>query len=150
VINVPIIRPADAADIEELVALDHAARASSERRAFIGRSISHGACQVGTLDGRPVGYIILEYTFFENGFISLLYVAEGSRRRGIGAALIRHVERTCRTPKLFTSANASNAPMRRLLLGLGFQPSGVVENLDENDPELLFFKRLSEGATVPE
>jgi len=56
--------------------------------------------------------------------------------------LVRHVEQECRTPKLFTSTNESNAPMRALLAKLGFSPSGVIENLDEGDPELVFFKRL--------
>ncbi len=35
--------------------------------------------------------------------------------------------------------------MRQLLGGSGFQPSGIVENLDENAPELLFFRRLPGG-----
>ncbi len=136
--HTPIIRPAAPADIEALITLDHIARATSQRQALIRRSVTHGTCLVATFDARPVGYLILEYTFFENGFISLLYVAEAYRRRGIGAALIRYAEQVCLTPKLFTSTNTSNVPMQRLLLGLDFQPSGVVKNLDDGDPELLF------------
>jgi hypothetical protein len=36
--------------------------------------------------------------------------------------------------------------MRRLLAGLDFLPSGAVENLDDNDVELIFFKRLNRVA----
>jgi len=32
--------------------------------------------------------------------------------------------------------------MRRLCARLGFQPSGIVENLDDGDPELFYFKRV--------
>jgi hypothetical protein len=32
--------------------------------------------------------------------------------------------------------------MRSLLTKLGFEPSGIIENLDDGDPELVFFKRL--------
>jgi hypothetical protein len=32
--------------------------------------------------------------------------------------------------------------MQRLLLQAGFEPSGVIENLDEGDPELVYVKRL--------
>lgn len=45
----------------------------------------------------------------------------------------------CPQPKLFTSTNRSNLPMRALLLKAGFIESGYIENLDENDPELVFF-----------
>jgi hypothetical protein len=32
--------------------------------------------------------------------------------------------------------------MQRLCVHLGFRPSGLVEHLDEGDPELFFVKRL--------
>lgn len=40
--------------------------------------------------------------------------------------------------ELWTSTNQSNQPMQRLLERLGFLPSGVIEGLDEGDPELVF------------
>ena len=48
-------------------------------------------------------------------------------------------------PKLFTSTNRSNAPMQSLLAKLGYRPSGVIENLDEGDPELVYMKHVSDG-----
>ena len=32
--------------------------------------------------------------------------------------------------------------MQALLSRMEYQPSGLVENLDEDDPELIYFKRL--------
>ena len=41
----------------------------------------------------------------------------------------------------------SNFPMQRLLATLGFDRSGFIENLDEGDPELVYFKRIRDNAT---
>jgi hypothetical protein len=53
--------------------------------------------------------------------------------------LLRHLIGLCRTDKLWTSTNLSNQPMQALLVHAGFRLSGFIENLDENDPELVFF-----------
>jgi hypothetical protein len=44
----------------------------------------------------------------------------------------------CVPPKLFTSTNES------LLREQGFEASGVIHNLDEGDPELVFFQQVRE------
>ncbi|WZB72100.1 hypothetical protein WJ968_11125 [Achromobacter xylosoxidans] len=46
----------------------------------------------------------------------------------------------CDTAKLFTSTNQSNVAARRLMAKAGFVPSGMIENLDEGDPELVYVK----------
>ncbi|MDQ2305679.1 GNAT family N-acetyltransferase, partial [Pseudomonas aeruginosa] len=70
-------------------------------------------------------------------------VAPDCRRRGIASALLRQARDDCRGDRLFTSCNRSNLPMRRLLEREGFQPSGVIDNLDEGDPELVFVRFLA-------
>lgn len=65
------------------------------------------------------------------------------RRHGVATALMRHVESICPTAKLFTSTNESNTPMQRLCKTLGFVRSGWIENLDEGDPEIIYFKRVA-------
>nr|WP_207930214.1 hypothetical protein [Pseudomonas aeruginosa] len=67
---------------------------------------------------------------------------EQAGRRGF--LVERLAQEQCRVAEeLFTSCNRSNLPMRRLLEREGFQPSGVIDNLDEGDPELVFVRFLA-------
>ncbi len=136
------IRPANEGDVEALCALDLVARGEGGRREFIKDSVAAGTCHVAVAGGEVVGYGVLNYGFYREGFVEMLYVHAGHRRRGAGAALLRALEGLCRTPKLFTSTNLSNLPMQALLNRLGYTLSGVINNLDEGDPELVYFKRL--------
>jgi len=140
--NQLIIKLAAIENLKAIVDIDDVAQSDSHRREFIARSIGRSHCYFAEWNGKVVAYAVLEYRFFENGFISMLYVAAEHRRKGIAAMLVRFLEGACRTPKLFTSTNASNAPMRQLLGKLDFHPSGSIENLDIGDPELIFFTQL--------
>ena len=136
------IRPAVEADIDALCSFDLIAQRQETRREFIRGEVTAGNCFVAVGDGPPIGYGVLNYTFYYQGCIDMLYVHSGHRRSGAGEALTRHMESRCRTPKLFTSTNLSNLPMQSLLAKLGYELSGVIHNLDEGDPEIVYFKRL--------
>lgn len=140
-----LIRLAQPEDAERLIAFDHVAQADAHRRAFIQRTIAEQTCWAAMAGDDVVGYGVLVYTFFANGFVDLLYVHPAQRRTGVGAALMRHFEAICRTEKLFTSTNLSNLPMQALLNRLGYTLSGVIHNLDEGDPEIVYFKRVRLG-----
>ena len=137
-----MIRPAVENDVQTLCSLDLIARQEEERREFIRREVAAGTCFVAVADGEVIGYGVLNYTFSNNGCIDMLYVDFEHRRRGAGAALLRHMELLCQTPKLFTSTNLSNLRMQSLLAKLEYELSGVIHNLDEGDPEIVYFKRL--------
>lgn len=136
------IRPAIENDIDALCSFDLIAQREETRREFIRREVVSGNCFVAVRDKQVVGYGVLNYTFFHLGNIDMLYVHSDHRRSGAGAALIRHMEVICQTTKLFTSTNLSNLPMQSLLAKSGYVLSGVIHNLDENDPEIVYFKRL--------
>jgi GNAT superfamily N-acetyltransferase len=126
-------------DIAQLVAIDPFARTDPGRCKEIAGAIADGRCLLlRDGDGAAVAFAIFGVWFFGAAFIELFYVAEPKRRSGYGRALLRHLDRMHRDEKLFTSTNQSNAPMRALLEAEGFVPSGVIENLDPGDPELVY------------
>lgn len=136
------IRPAGRADIAALIAIDPISLTDPSRRESIAHWAAAGHCHLALRAEKPIGYVALTRDFFHQPFIEMLIVAEDDRRTGVGIALIEH----CKTlvpggEKLWTSTNRSNAPMRALLAKAGFVESGVVENLDEGDPELIFLLR---------
>jgi ribosomal protein S18 acetylase RimI-like enzyme len=136
------IRPADENDMDALCSLDLIAQREEQRREFIRGEVISGNYFVAIADEKVIGYGVLNYTFFHVGNIDMLYIRVDHRRNGAGAALIRHMESLCQTPKLFTSTNLSNLPMQSLLAKSGYVLSGVIHNLDEDDPEIVYFKLL--------
>ncbi len=140
------IREATPDDRGVIIALDNVAGLEPGRIKFIDRVLQSAACLVAERDRRVIAYAALEYTFFDNGFVSIVYVAQPERRRGIGRALMNALASRCETRKLFTSTNESNQPMLQLLNVLGYVPSGVIHNLDPGDPELVFFLDLGRRA----
>lgn len=142
------IRPAANSDVDAICEFDHIAQQNNRRRAFVGRSVAAGNCFIIEAHHQVVGYAVLEYSFYEQGFISMLYIHPEYRRQGAGMMLMQHLESICQTPKLFTSTNLSNLPMQALLAKLGYKLSGVVHHLDEDDPELIYVKYLKRSARV--
>ena len=140
------IRDATAVDRNALVALDDVARRDPGRARLIDEALESADCIVAEKNDHVVGYAVLDYRFYSYGFIPLVYVAERQRHHGMGRALVQALAARCRTPRLFTSTNQSNGPMRRFLETLGFQPSGIIYNLDPADPELVFVLDLESGA----
>ncbi len=136
------VRPAVESDVEVLCSFDMIAREGNARREFIRHSVASDTCFVAVSDGEVIGYGVLNYTFYYNGCIDMLYMHSNHRRRGAGTALLKHMESLCRTPKLFTSTNLSNLPMQSLLAKSEHVLTGVIHNLDEGDPEIVYFKRL--------
>lgn len=136
------ISKAKKSDIEAVISVDHVAAHDENRRRHICEWISGDNTIVAVVGNAVVGYAVLEYTFFSQGFITMLIVAEKSRRKGVGTALVSHLEEICKRGKLFTSTNESNKPMQALMQSMSYEPSGVVHNLDDGDPELFYFKKL--------
>ena len=135
------IRQAEEKDIAAIYSFDHLAHVE-QRRKFIQNSVRSGTASVAVLDDKVVGYAVLEYTFYAQGFIAMLYIHPECRHNGVGSKIVRYLESICKTEKLFTSTNESNLPMQALMKKLNYIPSGIINNLDEGDPELVYFKRV--------
>ncbi|MER5987283.1 GNAT family N-acetyltransferase [Streptomyces sp. NPDC001787] len=145
-----VVRRANDADADALAGIDTVAvEGDGHRRASIREWCRQGLAVVAEDASGPLGYCVVEYTFFEQGFVTMLMVAPSVRGRGVGKRLLDSVAASCTTPKLFASTNVSNQPMQRLLQHAGWSPVGLVHGLDEGDPELFFLHRPRTGQPHP-
>ncbi|TAK60884.1 MAG: GNAT family N-acetyltransferase [Dehalococcoidia bacterium] len=136
-----VVEPAAAGDLQRIIAMDPRAADTPGRREFLERAHAAGECIVARRGGEMAGFVVLDRLFFGQRFVELLYVEQAHRRAGVARAMVRHIEWLCPGEKLFTSTNESNAAMHAFCAALGFAPSGRIDNLDEGDPEIVYFKR---------
>jgi ribosomal protein S18 acetylase RimI-like enzyme len=136
------VTQAAAADLPELLDIMKIG-STGDHTDYIKQSVKTGRCLAAVKSDKVIGFGILGKTiFFGQNFIELLIVRPGYRRQGVATALIRHMEALCSTNKLFTSTNQSNNAAQKTFEANGFIRSGLIENLDEGDPEIIYFKRL--------
>ncbi len=131
-------------DLDAVLAIGSIARSDDARLNQLRLGLAQSEVDLALIDGVPRGFALLHRRFFGHPFLELLVVAASHRRHGIGSDLVRHLLRLAGGSGLFTSTNQSNAPMRALLSKLGFEESGIIHNLDPGDPELVYFKRLTQ------
>jgi GNAT superfamily N-acetyltransferase len=136
------VRLAATRDRRAIAACDPRVEADLHRRDLIDSAIAARHCWVVERAAGIAGYGVLTANFFARDFVELVFVAEDSRRKGIGDAILETIERARRADRLFTSTNESNAAMRALLGKRGYRASGAIQNLDPDDPELVFVKFL--------
>jgi GNAT superfamily N-acetyltransferase len=137
-------RIAQAVDFVHLAEVDER-WTEPDRRLRLEQAILELRCWVAAPPGapdRPVAYGLLRHNWFGQPLLELLMVHPQHRGHGIGSALLKHLVAAAGWPeaKVFASANRSNTIMRQLLEREGFIESGIIHNLDEGDPELIYVK----------
>ena len=143
-----MVKKATEQELEPIQALDDLVLGNRSREYFIANVVRAGQCLLAQIGDNLVGFGVLEQSFYGNAFISLLIVHPDHRRRGVATALINHIESICPTEKLFTSTNKSNLIAQQAFEAMGFVKSGYIENLDEGDPEIIYFKHLEAIAQI--
>ena len=137
-----VTRAAGHGDVDAMLACDVYAQAHASRGEAVRAAVGQGHCQVAIRAGQVAGYVLTHGEFFGYAFVSLVVVAPGQQRRGVGLRLLAAAEAACRTGKLFTSTNQSNGAAHRLFARAGVVRSGQIDHLDEGDPELVYVKLL--------
>lgn len=128
-------------ELDEIVYLDSEVIGSDRRREYINKAIKDNRCLVVKNDTSIVGFLIYTTDFFECSFISLIIVKPTERRKGYASSLIKYFLSVSPTNKIFSSTNQSNNKMQEVFKATGFIQSGIIENLDEGDPEIIYFKQ---------
>jgi len=134
------IRRAGPADITLIRTIDSRLEADPGHARFVARVLDMGESWLALVGGAPAGYALVSRQFFDRPFVDTLVVGQAHRRRGVAQALMSRCETAHDDDRLFTSTNRSNRPMRALLAKTGWRGSGVIHNLDPDDPELVFVK----------
>ncbi|RDI45629.1 GNAT family N-acetyltransferase [Falsibacillus pallidus] len=135
------IRIANLEDLDQIAAVDCAVIQNDSRKLILKKAIQEQKCLVGELSGKIEGFLTFHTDFFECSFISLVIVSPSARRKGLASRLIKEFIGQSPTEKVFSSTNESNIPMQKVFDSLGFEQSGIVHNLDEGDPEMIYFIR---------
>jgi RimJ/RimL family protein N-acetyltransferase len=58
----------------------------------------------------------------------------------LASSLLTHMSRISPTNKLFSSTNESNESMKKVFIKNNFKKSGYIDNLDEGDPEIIYYR----------
>ena len=132
-------------DIDLVARVDPRLEPASASRQHIVDLLGVGMSWAVVLGEHAVGFAIVTRHFYGFPFVDLLHVNQAHRREGVGQALMDHCEAAHDADRIFTSTNESNAPMRRLLAKADWSVSGLIENLDPGDPELVFVKFKDPG-----
>ncbi|MEK3981676.1 GNAT family N-acetyltransferase [Psychrobacillus sp. FSL K6-2836] len=133
-------------DLDEIVKIDIEVIGNDSRRKYINKAIEEDRCIAIKNESSVVGFLIFDIHFFNCSFISLIIIKPTERRKGYATSLIEYFISISPTNKIFSSTNQSNITMQEVFKAIGFMQSGIIENLDEGDPEIIYF--ISTKATV--
>jgi GNAT superfamily N-acetyltransferase len=138
-----IIRPPHRTDLTVVMTLAVQAIGPERAGPVVRSHVEQHHLLVAEAEGQVIGMLAYRTDWFQCTLVSLVGVREDFRRRGVARALYKAVEQMSPSPRLFSSAEETNAPGIRMHTALGFAPSGHIDNLPQGYRELLFYKRLS-------
>ena len=128
-------------DLDSIVHIDIDVIGNDSRRNYIKHTIREGRCIIVTEENSISGFLTYDTNFFGCTFLSLIIVSPTKRRQGYASSLISYMLSHSPTQKIFSSTNKSNESMQKVFNSNGFIRSGIVENLDEGDPEIIFYTK---------
>ncbi len=138
-----VIRPPHRADLTVVMALAVQAIGPERAGPVVRSHVEQHHLLVADADDQVIGVLAYRTDWFQCTLVSLVGVREDVRRRGVARALYKAVEQMSPSPRLFSSAEETNASGIRMHTALGFTPSGHIDNLPQGYRELLFYKRLT-------
>lgn len=124
------------ATLAEVVAADRGPR-------FVREALERRQLLVAHDDGRIMGFLAYRTDWFNCTFVTLVGITPEQQATGVAQALYRAIENESPSARLFSSTEETNAAGIRMHSGLGFTPSGYIDNLPQGYRELIFYKRLA-------
>ena len=112
--------------------------------AVVGRKIGQGEVFIAELDGEAVGYARMEYLWSIRPYLALIHVLEPYRRKGVGKALLFHIEdllRDAGQSVLFSSSQVDEPPPQAWHRHMGFTECGIINGVNEGGVGEVFFRK---------
>ncbi|MGR3775595.1 GNAT family N-acetyltransferase [Bacillus paramycoides] len=128
-------------DLDSIVHIDIEIIGDDSRRNYIKHAINEGQCIIVKEGNSISGFLTCDTNFFGYTFLSLIIISPTKRRKGHASSLISYMLSHSPTQKIFSSTNKSNENMQKVFQANGFIRSGMIENLDEGDPEFIFYTK---------
>lgn len=111
---------------------------------LLAHKIAAGEVVVAEREGRPVGYLRLEYLWATLPFISLIRVLEEERRQGVGRAILAFLEAALRGrghDLLLSSSQVDEPPPQAWHRAVGFEECGILAGVNRGGVGEVFFRK---------
>ncbi|MBH0157064.1 GNAT family N-acetyltransferase [Fictibacillus sp. 5RED26] len=126
--------------LQKIIELDKKMIGSDHRKEELEHAIKEERCLILYQEDEIAAFLIYHTHFFDCCFISLIMVDPAHQRKGLASSLLTHMSRISPTNKLFSSTNESNESMKKVFIKNNFKKSGFIDNLDEGDPEIVYYR----------
>jgi len=119
-------------------------------KVMLKRKIEERAVILAEVDGKPVGYLRIEYLWLKIPYLSVIRVHEKYRRKGIGTTMIKFLEDHLlgHGHKVLYSSSQVNEPEPQMWYRkIGFEECGCIAGINEGIGEIFFRKILKSEET---
>lgn len=114
-------------------------------QAVLVRKVEQAEVFLAEVDGVRAGYLRLEFLWSTQPYIALVRVIGTHRGRGVGKALLTHVQDVLRSSghvSLLSSSQADEPEPQAWHRHMGFVECGIINGLNEGVGEIFFTKQL--------
>ncbi len=127
----PVIRPGQAGDLEEVAAIQ---ASSPEAAQWDAADYLRYDFRVCLHDGRVAGFLVARHVAPDESELLNLAVAPEFRRKGFARALVQQLL-NARGASLYLEVRESNHPARNLYKSMGFKEVNIRPEYYQNPPE---------------
>ncbi|MGD9395535.1 MAG: GNAT family N-acetyltransferase [Candidatus Thorarchaeota archaeon] len=99
---------------------------------------------IAELDGKPVGYLRLEYLWSTIPYIGMIFVIEDYQKEGIGLKILTFIEDYLKGrghDVLYSSSQANEPEPQAWHRSVGFVESGIISGINEGGIGEVFFRK---------
>ena len=112
---------------------------------MIKRKIEEKAVILAEVDGKPIGYLRVEYLWLTVPYVSLITIEEAYRRKGVGSAMIKFLEDHLIKnghKVLYSSSQVDEPEPQMWHRKIGFEECGIIAGINDGVGEVFFRKTL--------